>query len=318
MIPPELLEELIAAVKPLEDVPANEKDWHPGSNGQVLDLVHPSLYPIIYNRTIWDNPEEPGPKPVTVLVAEEGDTRFCLSQKFQWLPSEFWVDEDGDVELISSYINNLHPEKHAALYPVLENILGCILPLFELVLSDLRRPSIPWRMKSVKFEVGKDSDGEPVEMDAAECIWKASGGEPPYSEDDEDIWTTNESIHAWYAKQNRYLPEVKSPYAGDLDVVRRTVSLSESRIQVIVKLANIVLTPDNPEYSGGVWHVVSRISKISFIILCFVSGRYAVEFGKNPTSVLTIGTGMENERIVASSIYVSIRLASTCLKLKEP
>jgi hypothetical protein len=28
------------------------KDWHPGSNGQVLDLVHPSLYPIIYDAPV--------------------------------------------------------------------------------------------------------------------------------------------------------------------------------------------------------------------------------------------------------------------------
>jgi hypothetical protein len=244
----------------LENVPEKEKDWHPGSNGQVLDLVHPSLYPIVYNRTIWENPEEPGPKPVVVLVAEEGDTRFCLSQKFQWLASDFWVDEDCDVEIISPYINNLHPEKHAALYPVLEKILGHIVPLFERVLSDLRRPSLPWRVKSQKFKVGEDSQGNPVEMDTAECVWMASDGEPPeLGSDDEDVWATNESLYAWYAKQNRNLPEARSQYVGDLDGVKKTVSLSESKIQVIVKLANIILTPENPEYPGGVWHVVSKI-----------------------------------------------------------
>ena len=26
-------------------------DWHPGSNEKVMDLVHPSLYPLVYGRT---------------------------------------------------------------------------------------------------------------------------------------------------------------------------------------------------------------------------------------------------------------------------
>ncbi|CAA7268674.1 unnamed protein product [Cyclocybe aegerita] len=43
--------ELQAAVKPLEDIPAKDKDWHPGSKKMVLDLVHPSLFPLVYGRS---------------------------------------------------------------------------------------------------------------------------------------------------------------------------------------------------------------------------------------------------------------------------
>lgn len=32
----------------LENVSGDQKDWHPGSNGQVFDLVHPSLFPLIH------------------------------------------------------------------------------------------------------------------------------------------------------------------------------------------------------------------------------------------------------------------------------
>ena len=35
----------------LGNVPDNHKDWHPGSNGKVLDLFHPSLYSLVYGRT---------------------------------------------------------------------------------------------------------------------------------------------------------------------------------------------------------------------------------------------------------------------------
>lgn len=38
-------------MRSLEDVHEGDKDWHPRSNGLVLDLVHPSLYPLVYGRT---------------------------------------------------------------------------------------------------------------------------------------------------------------------------------------------------------------------------------------------------------------------------
>lgn len=41
IVPEDLKTALQKAVAPLENVPDKEKDWHPGSNEQVLDLVHP-------------------------------------------------------------------------------------------------------------------------------------------------------------------------------------------------------------------------------------------------------------------------------------
>lgn len=35
----------------LEAIPEVYKDYHPGSNGKVLDLVHPSLFPLIYGTS---------------------------------------------------------------------------------------------------------------------------------------------------------------------------------------------------------------------------------------------------------------------------
>jgi len=47
----ELQHELRAAVRPFESVAQEEIDYHPGSEGKVVDLVHPSLFPVIYGRT---------------------------------------------------------------------------------------------------------------------------------------------------------------------------------------------------------------------------------------------------------------------------
>ncbi|KAG5637205.1 hypothetical protein H0H81_005418 [Sphagnurus paluster] len=50
-IPPLPRDALKAAVAPLENVPPKYQDWHPGSDDKVPDLVHPSLFPLIFGRT---------------------------------------------------------------------------------------------------------------------------------------------------------------------------------------------------------------------------------------------------------------------------
>ena len=91
------------AIKVLEDVPDAKKDWHPGSNNQVLDLVHPSLYPFVYGKTR-----------VLAVGADETTLEDCISRsgegdivrlpndpavngfstRFQWLPCD--VDVSGE------------------------------------------------------------------------------------------------------------------------------------------------------------------------------------------------------------------------------
>jgi hypothetical protein len=49
-IPQGIRESLKVAVRKLENIPEVFKDYHPGSDRKVLDLVHPSLFPLIYGR----------------------------------------------------------------------------------------------------------------------------------------------------------------------------------------------------------------------------------------------------------------------------
>ncbi|KAJ7605490.1 hypothetical protein B0H17DRAFT_1221960 [Mycena rosella] len=130
-----------AAVK-LED---SKKDWHPGSNKQVLDLVHPSLYCIVYGWNCAFLPGAPCTQSNLFVVGPpahktgnlDWTQKFTLSQNFAWLPSDFAVMQDGIVHLVSPYINNLHSILHQPLYTAIECILTCFVPLFERVLSDL-------------------------------------------------------------------------------------------------------------------------------------------------------------------------------------
>lgn len=107
MIPDTLQTALRNAVKPLEDIPAREKDWHPGSDEQVLDLVHPSLYPLIYGRsraltfgttTLDDCIERCCEGEVIILPETEREIHANNKQystSFQWLPCEVDISGEG-------------------------------------------------------------------------------------------------------------------------------------------------------------------------------------------------------------------------------
>lgn len=150
----DLRQDLINAVKPLEDVSSKQQDWHPGSNEKVLDLVHPSLFPLVYGRskilpdsiTDLENYIAKSGSGVVVPVPAEGEAlgvhyssflRNLYSRKFQWLPCE--VDVASELK-ITSYINNLH-HSNKALYATLEKILQQILPLWDEMLFDLVKVS---------------------------------------------------------------------------------------------------------------------------------------------------------------------------------
>ena len=106
VVPNSLKAALREAVLPLEDIPMREKDWHPGSDEKVLDLVHPSLFPLVYGRSrivpdslvgLDDCIRRCG-EGKTIPVPSDEDTDHqkepgSYSKKFQWLPCE--VDISG-------------------------------------------------------------------------------------------------------------------------------------------------------------------------------------------------------------------------------
>lgn len=261
----ELREALRVGAAPLEDVPNRLKDWHPGSNGKVLDLVHPSLFPLIYGRSrvlscgaidlqdymIYIGKGEiiTTPDDTEVSVTDRSilmrDTWANTSPKFwskafQWLPCD--VRFAGDEVKITSYINNMHPTLHPMLYSVIEKFIAKSIPLWNLTLSSTqagRKPRIlhDWtdynypRGISPPKELGNDWDAR-------------------------DNWR----------KTNRTL---ESPEPRDFESYQRLVDdevnlrkeFEKQGLQVIVKLANIELTPEKPAYDGGSWHVEGQLNE---------------------------------------------------------
>ncbi|VDB98723.1 unnamed protein product [Peniophora sp. CBMAI 1063] len=253
LVDEDLRNELLDCVTKLEGVPDELKDWHPRANGQVLDLVHPSLYPGVYGHTavqpyslLQGTRDVPRPQytidPATIVVPDSyGSHRLSsefpamisasfISPRFQWLPTDFVISEDGASAHVLGYINNLEPRVHASSYPVLERLVARFVPLWERVLGETAAGYLP----PMRTEGGykKDHLREWTEEELE------TGEEPPF------VIT---------------LPSVEGPFTAHPPPP--TVDLRGKTLQVIVKLANIHLTPDAPEYPGGSWHVEGMINE---------------------------------------------------------
>ncbi|KAH9923764.1 uncharacterized protein BXZ73DRAFT_103809 [Epithele typhae] len=248
LIPAALGDALVNAVKTLESVPEAEKDWHPGSNRQVLDLVHPSLYCLRIGDScsFADGRIEAMPQTITMDAYRSArpDLRqytydhlqYAVSPRYQWLPTDFTVSQHGAVRPMS-YINNIDPARYPALYPTLASILEKFVPLFEHVLTTTNSSQPP-----LPLAIAVD----PVNWYPERPDW----AEPLVGETQEELRARQEEwtrLHEW--------PIIPDPAPFSPPPARAPYSLRGRTIQVIVKLANIVLTPDHPRYPGGAWHV---------------------------------------------------------------
>lgn len=153
---------------------------------------------------------------------------------------------------ITSYINNLHPKKFKPLYNVIEKIIAKSIVLWNRTLDD-RTPDV-----RVPF------DGPEYEIQAADQI--------PEQETDEDDDDYDQRVDDSYEDRRRaqelsiVLPEpgeFSEPVEGDdVGILNLREDFKETGLQVIVKLANIHLTPEKPQYGGGSWHVEGQLVSV--------------------------------------------------------
>ncbi|MBO8191995.1 DUF4246 domain-containing protein [Streptomyces oryzae] len=229
------------AVRILEEVPEAEKDWHPGSDGQVLDLVHPSLFCLV--REVSGGPERAWQNPT------DRYSRYEFSEKFQWLPTDVDVNADGDVTF-RSYVNNVHPERHRELTAVLRDLFARMRPLLDNVLTDLRHPR-PLRIEADPYGWYDDSEPEYPE-------------ESSYSDDasyEEAVQAWEQAQDDWWENRCPAIPDAPAFTPPELPDDYARVDLRGRSLQVIVKLATIHLTPEKPEYPGGSWHVEGMMNE---------------------------------------------------------
>jgi hypothetical protein len=240
LVDDKLRSRLREAVRVLEQVPEAEQDWHPGSDGQVLDLVHPSLFCLV--REVSGAPERAWHNPT------DRYSKYEFSEKFQWLPTDLDVSDDGGV-VFRSYVNNVHPETHRELAAALPDLFARFRPLLENVLTDLRQP-------------------RPLRIEADPYGWYDSEPEYPdkssYSDDGayaEAVRAWGEAQDDWWENRRPVIPDAPAFTPPELPDDSARVDLRGRRLQVIVKLATIHLTPEKPEYAGGSWHVEGMLNE---------------------------------------------------------
>ncbi|EGF82439.1 hypothetical protein BATDEDRAFT_86638 [Batrachochytrium dendrobatidis JAM81] len=224
----------------------NVSDIEHGSNhntGQMVhNLIDASMYSVVYGQTmivpLSIRLKYTTMVPCDILLSTRlvsdtpiinGDSKF-ISCKFQWLPSEFHVEQDGSVT-INSYINNLNPIWHRDMYKCIAKIFKCFVPMFE----SLFRTIHPM-FKYIDIHNG------------------INGYESPSQSDHDDMQPDTRVIRPVYVPT---LPEhFESKYES-----AKPVSLRGRNLQVIVKLTNIQLTPSKPKYDEGNWHIEGPINE---------------------------------------------------------
>ncbi|RHZ64924.1 uncharacterized protein CDV56_107096 [Aspergillus thermomutatus] len=225
-IPEELRQALKEAVRPLEEIPEDQRDYHPGTDGKVVDLVHPSLFPVIYGRTRI--------LPDRLISLKAFANHIGEGKVLPVRPEEESVTAQNDwdtgtggtpIDPTASGFNG---------YPV----------TFTL------DPTMNDEYKRIEYsEVDYDEHPEP---------------EPePADEDEEDSDEYWDKHAAWQERQPIKLPEPGTfiPHTVDEgNQVNLRQEFAERGLQVIMKLANIELTPEKPEYEGGSWHIEGQLN----------------------------------------------------------
>lgn len=141
----------------------------------VLDLVHPSMYPLVYGRSRvlkeelvgvsdaiekWAGKGEIIPKDDWEWNEERDRFRYNVgsgevppqfwSDTYQWLPANVVFQENGAIKF-TSYINNLHPTKYPDIYRTIEELIETTLPIWDQCLtlaSDYEKREGPGRIDS--------------------------------------------------------------------------------------------------------------------------------------------------------------------------
>lgn len=223
---------MITAIAPLENIPDDKKDWHPGSNEQVLDLIHPSLFCLVYDRTMALPLENTASGKLAVVTAPQkiqGAAWWSVSDKFSWIPTDFNIAGDGHSAKAVSYINNLHPS-NIELLAIVEEVVARFSKLFDRVLTDL----IP----------GNGGLHRRIDSNHGYTFQWVDDGREPEPRDEEDDEEFDARYDEWKNNREFDAPTVsRHGYAAAKDISRRKTrySLQGKQAQVIVKLANIHL-----------------------------------------------------------------------------
>jgi hypothetical protein len=285
LVPPKIKYSLVNAAAVLEDIALQHRDWRPDTHATLLDVVDPSLYCFVKGRsevfqskkhTNYRVPRYNGEscvsetRPVSGLYPESRKTteldpetyadaelyqdtqRARRIHDFSLLPCEVKINERG-IAYVRSYINNVHPYFHKALYSCVESVLTAVLPTWSKTLhiltSSQERPR--------RFEYARPNSSNV----------KGSRRPDPQEHELSDEFRAQKDrawLSEYYTAWN--MPQCK-PYGGrakgwGLDPSCREDNVIEDLrhqyadrgLQVLVRLFSILLTPEQPCLDDEQWH----------------------------------------------------------------
>ncbi|KAH7153913.1 hypothetical protein DER46DRAFT_627874 [Fusarium sp. MPI-SDFR-AT-0072] len=158
-------------------------DWYSRSNDMVQNLIHPSMYNFVYDRSPFIQEEIVGVSNALVFMGQgelvRGQTPLVLpeywSDKYQWLPANVGFREDGSADF-TSYVNNLHPTKFPEIYRTIERLVDRVIPAWDHCLREVPR-------FGDESSAGEISQAE-ILLRRCCFMWLMNG-----SDEDDDLWT---------------------------------------------------------------------------------------------------------------------------------
>jgi len=149
-----------------------------------------------------------------------------LAGIYRWIPADIAVDMFGKVKF-NSYINGLHPFEEKELYEVIAEIMNYFIPLWGNVLADISSDPPAHAENRVEYQYD-EQELYGISDDTLGCRY------------DEALERGEKDVEVL----KRFEEPVRNP----------PVELARSNLKVIVKIASIELTPENPSYIGS-WHI---------------------------------------------------------------
>jgi hypothetical protein len=281
---------LQAAVEPLENIDENDKDYDPGSGGQVVNLVDPSLFALAYSRSqvlpdrvigLDDYLSHSGRAKVLEVKWEEHDpfsvinngrTRTkrefldlftAYSLDYQWLPCEFldlFTAYSLDYQWLPCEIKFGDTTEGCRIASYINNLRpDHHRPLYD-TLERIITSAIPlWNVSLTPLRTERLHRRNRIKFERIEYLPSSDSLREVLElgslSDFEDIYD-----RLWEREKSR---PVKPPDTGPLSLwldrlrsenpIDLRTTFRARGLQVIVKLANIELAPEKPRYTGTPW-----------------------------------------------------------------
>ena len=166
---------------------------------------------------------------------------------------------------LNSYLNNLHPCHHSELYSVLPKLVAFAIPLWDATLHRLTYNAPLVARIEMQDECLDNPYPEPEAPDSEDDQY----GPWSYFDDYKPLTQKDLDYHKWHDGCRVVQPDPANFKPLEDRMAERYPEILEggngkrpfhlrqefSKLQIIVKLTNVHLTPDKPKYEGGTWQL---------------------------------------------------------------